>query len=182
MPYITLTSEGAVPVLLKAVRAVAKLTAACIPATLRLIQDFENDSGMQHVLGMDGGVCCVAHSMDLSINLANSSHNDNSNDASQGLTIWTEDNPGTTEDWFFVLPNMRGIFPGTNQDYNGIAIKLSHGVLIGWDGRLIRHGTAIHGRFSHQKHVWNIFCCKNTGHRVWDVPVTKGLGSVPACL
>jgi hypothetical protein len=118
--------------------------------------------------------------MDLSINLANSSHNDNSNDASQGLTIWTEDNPGTTEDWFFVLPNMRGIFPGTNQDYNGIAIKLSHGVLIGWDGRLIRHGTSMVG--SRIRNNYGTFCCKNTGHRVWDVPVTKGLGSVPAHL
>ena len=141
VPYVTSASEGAVPILSKAVRAVAKLASVCIPAALRVIQDFENDSGLEHVLGMDGGICRVAHSMDVSINLANSSHYD-SNDASQGLTIWTEEYPGTTKDWYFVLPNMRGKFPGTDREYNGIAIKLSHGVLIGWDGRLMRHGTS----------------------------------------
>jgi hypothetical protein len=71
------------------------------------MQDFENDSEMKHVRGMDGGMCRVMHSMDLSINLANSSHYD-VNNASQGFTIWTEDHPSTTEDWYFVLPNMKG--------------------------------------------------------------------------
>ena len=97
VPYVTSASEGAVPVLLKAVQAVAKLASVCVPGALRVIQDSENDSGLEHVPGMDGGICRVAHSMDLSINLANSSHYD-SNDASQGLTIWTEDNPYTTKD------------------------------------------------------------------------------------
>ncbi len=27
--------------------------------------------------------------------------------------------------------------------YHGIAIKLCHGVLIGWDGRLVRHCTSM---------------------------------------
>ena len=101
-PYVTSASEGAgVPVLLKAVQAVAKLASVCVPAALRVIQDSEKDSGLEHVPGMDGGICRVAHSMDLSINLANSSHYD-SNDASQGLTIWTEDNPHTTKCGYFV--------------------------------------------------------------------------------
>ena len=38
---------------------------------------------------------------------------------------------------------MEGKFPGTEREYNGIAIKLSDGVLIGWDGGLIRHGTSM---------------------------------------
>ena len=67
------------------------------------------------------------------------------NDASQGFTIWTEDHPGTTGGWYFVLPNMKGKVPGTDREYNGIAIKLLDGVLIGWDGCLIRHGTSIVG-------------------------------------
>ena len=82
--------------------------------------------------------------MDLSVILANSTHFD-VNDASQGFSIWTEDHPGSTDDWYFVLPNMKGKFPGTEREYNGIAIKLSDGVLIGWDGRLIRHGTSVVG-------------------------------------
>jgi hypothetical protein len=144
VPYVTSTSGEAVPVLWRAVRAVSKLASLCVPAVLRLIQDLENDSGMRPVPGMDGGVCRVTHSMDLSINLANSTHYD-SNDGSHGLSIWTEEYPGTTEDWYFILPNMRGKFPGTDREYNGIAIKLSHGVLIGWDGRVIRHGTSMVG-------------------------------------
>jgi hypothetical protein len=144
VPYVTSSSEKAAPVLLKAVRAASILASVTIPGALRVMQDFENDSGMRHVPGMDGGKCRVTHSMDLSINLANSSHYD-VNDASQGFTIWTEDHPCTTEDWYFVLPNMKGKFPGTDREYNGIAIKLSDGVLIGWDGRLIRHGTSMVG-------------------------------------
>jgi hypothetical protein len=40
---------------------------------------------------------------------------------------------------------MKGKFPGAEREYNGIAIKLSDGVLIGWEGRLIRHGTSMVG-------------------------------------
>ena len=140
-PYVTSSSEESAKVLLKAVRAAATLASVTIPAALRVIQDFENDSGMRHVPGMDGGCLRVSHSMGLSINLANSSHFD-VNDASQGFTVWTEEFPGSTKNWYFVLPNMRGKYPGTDREYNGIAIKLSHGVFIGWDGRLIRHGTS----------------------------------------
>ena len=142
--FIASSTSDAVPVLSKAVQAAAKLASVSIPAVLRVIQDFEADSGMKHVGGMvgDGGTCHAAQSMDLSINLANATHYD-VNDASQGFSIWTEDNPNTTKDWYFVLPNMTGKFPGTNRKYNGIAIKLSDGVLIGWDGRLIRHGTSM---------------------------------------
>ncbi len=142
--YVTSSSMEAVPVLLKAVQAAAKLAAVTIPTVLRVMQDFENDSGMQHVGGIDGGICRVTLSMDLSINLANSTHYD-VHDASQGFTIWTEDHPGTTGGWYFVLPNMKGKFPGTDREYNGIAIKLLDGVLIGWDDRLIRQGTSMVG-------------------------------------
>jgi hypothetical protein len=142
--YVTSSSEEAIPVLSKAVDAASILASVAIPAALRVMQDFENDSGMQHARGMEGGRCRITLSMDLSINLANSSHFD-VNDASQGFTIWTEDYPGSTEEWYFVLPNMKGKFPGTDREYAGIAIKLSDGVLIGWDGRLIRHGTSMVG-------------------------------------
>jgi hypothetical protein len=142
VPYVTSSNSKALPLLSAAVQAAAKLASATIPASLRVMQDFESDSGITHAKGMgDGGICRVTHSMDLSVNLANSSHYD-VNDASQGFTIWTEDHCGTKH-WYFVLPNMRGKFPGTDREYNGIAIKLSHGVLIGWDGRLIRHGTSV---------------------------------------
>jgi hypothetical protein len=159
VPYVTSSTVDAAPVLLKAVQAAAKLASVTIPAALRVMQDLENDSEMKHVGGMDGGMCRVTHSMDLSINLANSTHYD-VNDASQGFTIWTEDHPGTTEDWYFVLPNMKGKFPGSDRDYNGIAIKLSDGVLIGWDGRLIRHGTSMTG--SRSGNIYGTFFAPKT--------------------
>jgi hypothetical protein len=43
--------------------------------------------------------------MDASDNLVNASHYD-TNDGSQGASIWTEDKPGSTRDWYFVLPNV----------------------------------------------------------------------------
>ncbi len=110
-----------------------------------MMQDFENDSGMQLPPGMEGGQCRVTLSMDLSINLANSSQYD-VYDASQGFTIWTKDYPCSTKDWYFVLLTMKGEFPGTDRQYTGIAIKLLHGALIGWDGRLnLQHGTSMVG-------------------------------------
>ena len=68
--YVTSSSEEAVPVLSKAVEAASILASATIPAALRVMQDFENDSGMQHAPGMEGGQCRVTLSMDLLVNMA----------------------------------------------------------------------------------------------------------------
>jgi hypothetical protein len=78
---------------------------------LRVAQNLEDDAGMQRLPGMDG---CdhfghVTHTLDLSVNMSNASHYD-VNDASQGFSIWTEDKPGTTKNWYFVLPNLVGTF------------------------------------------------------------------------
>jgi hypothetical protein len=107
----------------------------------------------------DGNLCYVTHSMDLSVNLSNSSHYD-VNDASQGFSIWTEERPGTTRSWYFVLPNMNGTFPDSEREYYGIAIKLTHGVLISWDGRLIRHCTSVMSR--HGGNVFGTFFAAKT--------------------
>jgi hypothetical protein len=47
--YKTSSSAKAIPKLSAAVRAAAILASITIPAALRVMQDFENDSGMQHV-------------------------------------------------------------------------------------------------------------------------------------
>ena len=122
-----------------------------------MAQDLEDDAGVSRLPGFEGenlkgarkkgdGVspcfCFLCHTMDLSINLANASHYDVW-DASQGFSIWTEDFPGSTKNWYFVLPNLRGNFSDSNREYRGVAIKLTYGVLISWDGRLIRHCTSI---------------------------------------
>ncbi|KAI2491401.1 hypothetical protein MHU86_23156 [Fragilaria crotonensis] len=97
------------PVLGACVRAAAQLASESVPAVLRVMQDMEDDADLKPSGGMrgDGASCRVSHTMDVSVDLANSSHYD-VNDASQGFSIWTEDEPGTTTDWYFVLPNVFG--------------------------------------------------------------------------
>jgi hypothetical protein len=111
----------------------------------------------------DGNFCRVTHTMDVSVDLSNSSHYD-VNDASQGFSIWTEDSPGTTKDWYFVLPNVYGRRNGDgHRTYNGLAIQLTHGVLISWDGRLIRHCTSLMNRPQESEHVYGtFFAAKNS--------------------
>jgi len=87
-----------------------------------------------------GGENGVASSMDQSIDLANATHFD-INDASTSFSLWSELNPNTAKNWFFVLPNLRVFCDG--KMYNGVIIKLNHGTSICWDGRIIRHGTSI---------------------------------------
>ena len=73
--------------------------------------------------------------------LGNAAHDD-VHDASQGFSVWMEDIPGTATNWYFLMPNVHGVNnDGTH--YNGIAIKLRHGTAISWDGRVVRHCTAV---------------------------------------
>jgi hypothetical protein len=136
----------------RSIVAAAKVASAVVPGILRIIQDAERDGGISPpVGGMSGdeaAFCYVSHSMDISVDLANSSHYD-SNDASLGFTIWTEDVPGSTKNWYFVLPNVYGKWPlgmragKKSLTYQGVAIKLTHGTMISWDGRVIRHATSV---------------------------------------
>jgi len=95
-------------ILSRAVVASARLAAVTIPGVLRVIQDAEEDGDIPPP---DGGMngdrvfCRISHTMDVSVELSNSTHYD-ANDASQGFAIWTEDKPGSTQDWYFVLPNL----------------------------------------------------------------------------
>ncbi len=148
----------------KAVVASARLAAVTIPGILRIIQDAEEDGDIDPPEGGmngDGGSLRVSFTMDVSVDLANASHFD-VNDASQGFSIWTEDEPGGTKEWYFVLPNVYGRRP-LNQDgtpgdvFHGVAIKLAHGVLISWDGRVIRHCTSMMDRPDVTKHVYGSF-------------------------
>jgi hypothetical protein len=137
--YKTSRGVGQQEVLRRAVVASARLAAVTIPAILRIVQDVEDegdiappDGGMNG----DGGSLRVSYTMDVSVDLANASHYD-VNDATQGFSIWTEDEPGGVKDWYFVLPNVYGRrMPNTDgtpgEMFHGVAIKLAHGVLISW--------------------------------------------------
>ena len=83
----------------------------------------------------------VGYTIDMSVNLGNSSHFD-VHDASQGFSVWTEEVLGVGENWFLIFPNVHGVRPdGT--EFRGMAVKLGHGVAISWDGRVLRHCTSI---------------------------------------
>jgi hypothetical protein len=84
----------------------------------------------------------VGYTVDMSINLGNSSHYD-VNDASQGYSVWTEEVLGLGKNWYFVIPSVCGLRPGTKTKFSGMAVKLGHGVAISWDGRVIRHCTSV---------------------------------------
>lgn len=130
-----------------------KVGSYCFPHVLSVIRDVEADSGII-ALSPEGGVvasspingnitqgCRVGNTIDMSVNLGNSSHYD-VHDASQGFSVWTEEIRGLGSNWFFVMPNLHGNGPDGKAFY-GIAIKLGYGIAISWDGRVIRHATSI---------------------------------------
>jgi hypothetical protein len=148
----------------------------CFPQVYSVVRDTEGNSGLLPVEPMNGDEEAnpvpdvqidgpssgnddigerkecrrVGYTIDVSVNLGNASHYD-VHDASQGYSVWTEENPGRGANWYFILPNVHGKRPD-GVTYRGMAVKLGHGVAISWDGRVIRHCTSvskpdgIHGR------------------------------------
>lgn len=124
------------------------------PQVLAVIRDMESDTGLQPISPMEGDPHkkrSVGFTVDMSVNLGNSSHFD-VHDASQGYSVWTEEIPGCGANWYFVLPNVHGTRAHRRgahgeqlkgEPFEGLAIKLGHGVAISWDGRVIRHCTSI---------------------------------------
>ena len=73
--------------------------------------------------------------MDVSKNLGNEPHFD-VNDAGPGISIWLMENPDNEhKEPYFILPNC------SINGSKGVAIKLYHGIIIEWDGRLLKHCT-----------------------------------------
>lgn len=125
------------------VHALARIGSVVFPDVLSVIQDTEGDAGVRPAAVMAGDVKGnrVGGSIDMSVDLANASHFD-SNDASQGFSVWTEEMPGVADNWYFVMPNLHGVSVD-GRAFEGVAIKLRHGTAISWDGRLIRHCTSL---------------------------------------
>ena len=63
-------------------------------------------------------------------------------DASPGFSVWTETIPGAAKNWYFIMPNVVGVDEAGN-NFHGLAVKLTHGVAISWDGRVLRHCTSL---------------------------------------
>ena len=141
LPY---PANGYVPegLLRRMVVSLPQIGRHCFPQVYTVIRDVESDSGLLPVPPMDGAAgCCAGYTVDMSVNLGNSSHFD-VHDASQGYSVSTEEIRGLGANWYFVMPNLHG----TRSDcrpFAGIAIRLSHVVVISWDGRVIRHCTSV---------------------------------------
>ena len=126
------------------VNALSRVGQIVFPDVLAVIQDTEGDTGFKPCAAMAGDAVGnrVGMSIDASVNLANASHFD-SNDASQGYSLFLEEVPGMADSWYFVMPNVHGIRPDGSGSFNGLAIKIRHGTAISWDGRVIRHCTSV---------------------------------------
>ena len=83
-----------------------------------------------------------------SSNYGNECHQDQT-DNSQALTIWHETHPHNPEvenpkksvkNWYFLFPDL---FVKVNDTWQrGVAIPLTHGTIVTWDARVVRHCTA----------------------------------------
>jgi hypothetical protein len=72
----------------------------------------------------------------ISKNLGNASHYDYADD-SVSFSVWAEEQPGGSRNWFFVMPSL------SYQGSKGVVVRLSHGAAISWDGTKIRHCTSV---------------------------------------
>jgi hypothetical protein len=102
MRTVPFATNGCVPeeMLRDMVVALHEIGNVCFPDILSVILSTEADSGLVPAHPMDGiDGKRVGYTIDMSINLGNSSHFDN-NDASQGYAVWTEENPSTGSNWF----------------------------------------------------------------------------------
>jgi hypothetical protein len=96
-----------------------------------------------------GGLRGLSPTADISTNLGNSSHVDL--DCSPCAAVWAERYPGTARGWYLVYPNV---------GKRGLAIQLSHGTVIAWDGRYLRHCSAVPAcgeRDGSPNMVWGFF-------------------------
>jgi hypothetical protein len=140
-PY---AANGKVPehVLRGMVAALCRVGRLCFPDLMHLIKTLESNSGVPIMSPMDGeDGDWVGRTVDMSVNLGNSSHFD-VNDCSQGFAVWTEEIPGSASNWYFVMPNVHGT-RADGEPFSGLVVRLYHGVAISWDGRVIRHCTSV---------------------------------------
>jgi hypothetical protein len=101
------------------------------PSEMRMLLDLEESFEGKRYFGQ------FANTLEISHNLQNASHYD-AGDAGYGFSLWLQKNPSqAASDWFFLLPN------ATIEGSHGVAIQLSHGTMICWNGAELKHCTMI---------------------------------------
>ena len=110
----------------------------------------EMNFNISEAMGGRGG---ISSSGDISINLENPEHVD-CNDGTPVISLWTETEPGRAKNWYFLMPSTT--IDGCDKP---VALKLFHGAIIIWDGRLIRHCSSKPQNGDKHFCVHGFFCC-----------------------
>ena len=127
--------------------SLAKIGRCAYPQVYAVIRDTEENFGLKPVSPMDGeGGRRVGYTVDVSVDLGNTSHVD-VHDGSQGYSVLGEEFPGQGTNWFLVLPNVYGLRPDPDGNdwirFEDLAIRITDGVSVSWDGRDIRRCTSL---------------------------------------
>jgi superfamily II DNA helicase RecQ len=134
--YVVSENKSVQSAMLRVCRNVVTELESKFPETFKSIRDAEASGPKCPPLPEMGGKCAPGSCIMFSKNLGNSSHYD-FKDKSMSLSIWVEERVGSASNWYFILPNVR------LNGRLGIAIRLFHGCVITWDGRIIKHCTSV---------------------------------------
>jgi transposase len=121
------------------------------PIEFSEIQAGNKDIGINDYVGGDGSL----QTFSISCDLGNASHID-CGDESVGISTWVEEKPGTAKNWFFILPNTTLM----DDPSKAVVIKLSHGLSIGWNGKVLHHCTSLTDT-GEMNHVYGNFTSKS---------------------
>ncbi len=121
------------------VKSLAKIGAILFSDVLAVIQDTEADAGLNPVssMGEMGNTLHGGYTIDMSVDLGNSSHLDVSN-VLQGFSVWTEEVPSLALNWYFVMPKWYGM-GNEGYPFDGVADRLYLDTAISREGRVICH-------------------------------------------
>ena len=103
-------------------------------------------------------------------NLCNEAHCD-PKDVSPSVATWHDgDVNHPCQNWYFLMPNVRlkEIDGRRTESMKGTAIKLSHGTIIQWNGRVIRHCTSLTETISTGCAYSTFFCANRETSKTVD--------------
>jgi len=101
-----------------------------------------------------GGSQGVVSTANLSFVLGNESHFDPS-DLGEGMSIWVDNMGDKANNWFLCFPNMQVEYD--QKIYWGLCIRLFHGAVVIWDGRVLKHCSLIPKLTNGHHHVYGCF-------------------------
>jgi hypothetical protein len=134
--YVVTERPGVAEAMKKVCVSAREYMEAFTPEALKSIRTGEAKGtpapSLEAMSGKNGPGNCII----ISRNLGNASHYD-FKDQSLSFGVWVEKSNGVATNWYFVCPNI--IVNGKH----GLAIRLFHGAVLVWDGRLMKHCTSV---------------------------------------